>query len=249
MVAGVYPVAIIKIKPAGMLIPRGPDHTLAPIEKLVEAKRADIEALARSIAARAPQIEPVVAALGGGHFSGADALVHYALVADLKPKRIIEIGSGGSTHIARKSIIDAGLTTTVTCIDPAPRADITAVADRIELKSVLEADPAIFKDLAAGDILFIDGSHYAFNGSDVVYLFLEIIPSLPPGVIVHIHDIMLPHEYVEEFSARHYNEQYVLAPLLLGGLIEPLLPVYWAHRQGWLGMGGSFWGRIPLARA
>ncbi len=73
---------------------------------------------------------------------------------------------------------------------------------------------------------------------------------LKPGVIVHVHDIMLPYEYDALFSERNYNEQYLLAGLLLGGTDwEPLLPVYWLSRAGRMAHGASFWLRRRATEA
>ncbi len=111
-------------------------------------------------------------------------------------------------------------------------------------RSVLDCGVDIPGELGAGDMLFIDGSHHAFNGTDVPFLFLEVLPRVKPGVVVHVHDIMLPYEYPSLFTARGYNEQYVLAALLLGDSSwQPLLPVYWLSRRGRLPPGSSFWMR------
>jgi hypothetical protein len=77
-----------------------------------------------------------------------------------------------------------------------------------------------------GSILFFDGSHRSFPGSDVTLFFLELLPALPPGVIVHIHDIFLPGDYPAAVASRYWSEQYLLATWLLGGGrgFEILLP-------------------------
>ena len=121
----------------------------------------------------------------------------------------------------------------------------------LDRRSVLETQPSeIANALAPGDVLFIDGSHYAFNGTDAPFLLLEVLPLLKPGVVVHVHDIMLPYEYDTLFSERNYNEQYLLAGLLLGGNDwEPLLPVYWLSRAGRMAHGASFWLRRRATEA
>ena len=89
-------------------------------------------------------------------------------------------------------------------------------------------DPAVFDQLGAGDLLFIDSSHRVLQNSDVTVLFLDVIPRLPPGVLVHVHDISLPYDYgaVIEIIDRFYSEQYILAAYLLaeGNHIQVLLP-------------------------
>ncbi len=154
----------------------------------------------------------------------------------LAPGRIVEVGSGYSTRIMRQALKDTNAACEITAIDPAPRAEIAAVADRVIRANVVGVDEAPFRALGAGDILFIDGSHYAFNGTDTPFLLLEVLPSLRPGVVVHVHDIFLPYEYDALFTARSYNEQYVLAGLLLGGgMLRVEIPVQALHRTGRLG--------------
>jgi len=103
----------------------------------------------------------------------------------------------------------------------------------------------LFRTLESGDILFHDGSHLVFNGTDTTHLFLEILPIVASGVIVHIHDISLPSEYLESFDFRGYNEQYMLAAFLLGGSDwEVLLPLSYLNAINVIGGGGmSFWMR------
>jgi predicted O-methyltransferase YrrM len=178
-------------------------------------------------------------------FAGGDAEAAYAMIKELRPRRVLEIGSGNSTHIMRRAARDAGLDLHITCIDPVPRRTIDEVADVVIRRSVLDTEAVtLAAELEPKDILFIDGSHYAFNGTDVPFLLLEVLPRVKPGVIVHVHDIMLPFEYDALFSERNYNEQYVLAGLLLGGADwEPLLPVYWLSHDGRMAHGASFWMR------
>jgi hypothetical protein len=239
------PYLLIAIKPATMLQPRGADHVFAPVmARLVQAE-PDIAALLRTLA---PGLERAPAALGplaeNGYFSAGDAFAAYALIQQLRPQRLIEVGSGHSTHIMRRAARDAGHALHITCIDPEPRRDIEGIADTIVRRSVLELGDTFADGLGPGDVLFIDGSHYAFNGSDVPFLLLEVLPRLKPGVVAHVHDIMLPYEYTPLFTERNYNEQYVLAALLLGGpMFAPLLPVHWLARQGRLPPGQSFWMR------
>ncbi len=148
-------------------------------------------------------------------FSILDGMGLYSLVAASAPKRIVEIGSGNSTKFAARAIRDLRLGTTVTSIDPKPRAEIDALCTRV-VRRPLEAVPQeVFAELEAGDFLFVDSSHRAFTNSDVTTLFLEIIPRLPPGIVCHIHDIFLPWDYPNEWSNRYYSEQYLLACVLL----------------------------------
>jgi hypothetical protein len=178
-----------------------------------------------------------------GYFGGGDARLAYAVAARFNPSNILEIGCGNSTKFFRKAIRDHGLRSRLIAIDPAPRAEISKVADETIRCSVLDVDPAVFRRLEPGDILFFDGSHITLNGTDVVHFFLEVLPKLPADVFVHIHDICLPDEYIELFTSRGYSEQYVLATLLLHSPSwVPLAPVRYLRSQGRIPHDGvSFW--------
>ena len=237
---------LITIRPDDMVKPRAADHVLQPVLTRLQAAQPEIDALLKKLE---PLMERARGCLGAlavnPHFAQGDAEAAYAMVLEFRPARILEIGSGNSTHIIRQAARDAGLQLQITSIDPAPRREIDDVADVVIRSSVLDTNAAqIAASLQANDVLFIDGSHYVFNGTDVPFLFLEVLPRVKPGVVVHVHDIMLPYEYDALFSARNYNEQYVLAGLLLGGTDwEPLLPVYWLSRAGRMAHGASFWMR------
>jgi hypothetical protein len=150
-----------------------------------------------------------------GWLPALDAAALYGFVAGGHPPRYVEIGSGNSTKFVRRAITDHGLSTIVTSIDPAPRAGVDELCDVVVRQPLEKADLDIFTALDAGDILFFDGSHRAFMGSDVTVFFFEILPRLRPGVLVHIHDIWLPRDYPPEWRWRHYSEQYLLAAFLL----------------------------------
>lgn len=150
-------------------------------------------------------------------FPRLDGAAAYTMVRTEKPNRIIEIGSGHSTRFMMQAVLDENLPTKITAIDPAPRADISKLSITIHNDIIQNVDPEIFSELQARDILFIDSSHIAMPGTDVDFLFLNILPKLPNGVIVHIHDIFLPHDYPSNWEWRGYNEQQVVAPLFFGG--------------------------------
>jgi hypothetical protein len=149
------------------------------------------------------------------YIGGLDAIAFYCFTAIDKPATYIEIGSGNSTKFVRQSIRDNGLTTRIVSIDPTPRASIDAICDEIIRKPLEDVDPTLFEQLRAGDILVLDGSHRLFQNSDVAVFFLEIMPMLPPGVLIYIDDIFLPYDYPPKWADRFYSEQYVLAAVLL----------------------------------
>ena len=150
------------------------------------------------------------------YFSGFDAAVYFALIRHLKPSRIIEIGGGYSTRIAHNAIALNGKGK-LTCVEPYPEARLSKTNVELITKRVEEVDIDFFSSLGANDILFIDSSHTVKFGSDVCYEFLEILPSLAPGVWVHVHDIFFPHDYPAEWLINRrlaLNEQYLLEAFL-----------------------------------
>ncbi len=149
-------------------------------------------------------------------FPRLDALAAYVLVRQAKPARIIEVGSGHSTRFLTRAVRDGELSTTVTSIDPAPRADIEGTGATVIRGIVQDAGLQPFDSLSEGDILFIDSSHILMPGTDVDLLFNHVLPCLPSGVMVHIHDIFLPDDYPAEWEWRGYNEQLGVAGLIQG---------------------------------
>jgi hypothetical protein len=148
-------------------------------------------------------------------FSALDAMALYALIASRRPKRIVEIGSGNSTKFAAAAIRDEGLATSFTSIDPQPREEIDALCDEVLRAPLERVDQRVFERLQAGDLLFVDSSHRAFTNSDVTTFFLEILPGLPRGVLLHLHDIFLPWDYPAAWRGRFYSEQYLLSSWML----------------------------------
>ena len=186
---------------------------------VIESINAHANDLAR-IGHDAPAPQP---RWGQDWFPGLDAAAYYSLIRTTKPAQIVEIGSGHSTRFAAQAIRDGGLNTQIIAIDPAPRAAITEeLADIVTCRrTTVENLPTDQRPvLAAGDILFIDSSHIMMPGSDVDHLFTECLPSLPPGVLIHIHDIFLPAPYPAAWRWRGYNEQPLVAALIGTGSFE-----------------------------
>lgn len=148
---------------------------------------------------------------------GLDGAAAYAFVRELKPATIIEIGSGHSSRFMARAMADEGLPTCFTSIDPQPRRGIDHLCTEVIRTTLDKADLALFATLGPGDILYFDGSHIAMPGTDVDILVNQVMPTLKPGVWVHIHDIFLPHGYPDVWEWRGYNEQNVVAALLAGG--------------------------------
>ncbi len=158
-------------------------------------------------------------------FLGAvDAEILHCMVRYLKPKRIIEIGSGFSTYVSAQAILENkkenGCECELIAIEPYPNSVLKGGFPGLsELKSVQVQEVPVteFLKLEENDILFIDSSHVLKIGGDVQYEFLEILPRLKSGVVVHVHDIFLPAEYPRELiyrDKRFYTEQYLLQAFL-----------------------------------
>jgi len=145
-------------------------------------------------------------------FPRLDAAAAYAMVRSLKPRRIVEVGSGHSTRFLARAVADGGLDTRITAIDPQPRASIEKLP--VEWLRTPVQRVAAFPALGAGDILFIDSSHQLKPGSDVEFLLKGVLPLLPAGVRVHFHDIFLPDDYPPAWEWRRYNEQAAVASLI-----------------------------------
>jgi len=130
-----------------------------------------------------------------GFLPGLDIIGIYTLLTHYRPKKYIEVGSGNSTKVAYKAKRENQLNTQIISIDPQPRAEIDQLADEVIRKPFENIDFDVVDHLEANDILFIDNSHRILPNSDAMVFFMETLPRLKKGVIVHIHDIYLPYDY------------------------------------------------------
>jgi hypothetical protein len=152
-----------------------------------------------------------------GYLPQGDAIPLCGFLVKYNPAVYFEIGSGNSTKFARRTITHFNLRTKIISVDPCPRAEIDSLCDEV-VRAPLQMVPVkVFKKLCKDSILFIDGSHLCLQNSDVTYMFMEVLPNINPGVILHFHDIFWPQDYPCEWKERHYNEQYLLGTLLLFG--------------------------------
>ena len=163
--------------------------------------------------------------VGNTSFGSVDAEILYCMIRYFKPRKILEIGSGYSTLLSAKAILrnkeeDRNYDCELMTIDPYPcellRNEIPGVTKVIS-KRVQDIPLSEFQKLRDNDILFIDSTHVLKIGSDVVYEYLEIIPRLKKGVIIHSHDILLPAQYHKKWVLENHffwNEQYLLQAFL-----------------------------------
>ena len=179
-------------------------------------------------------------------FPRLDAAVAYAMVREKKPARIVEVGSGHSTRFMARAIKDGGLNTKFTAIDPAPRAAIETLPIDVIRKTLHSAGKTPFSELKSGDFLFIDSSHIAMPGSDVDRLFLDVLPALPTGVYIHIHDIFLPDDYPVSWDWRGYNEQQAIAPFFLSNGYDLLFSSAYVASRMTDALARSAAGSLPI---
>jgi hypothetical protein len=175
---------------------------------------------------RARQEDSFLPWIDNEFLSQLDMVVLYGMIRELRPSRYVEIGCGISTRVALAAVSDGKLPTDMVCLDPAPRVALPGGRIR-HLSRKLEASiDEVLALVEPSSILFFDGSHRSFPGSDVTLFFMKLLPALPAGTIVHIHDIFLPADYPAYSASRYWSEQYLLAAWLLGGAdhLEIILP-------------------------
>jgi predicted O-methyltransferase YrrM len=158
--------------------------------------------------------------LWNGTYESVDAETLYAMVRYARPRQVVEVGSGSSSHVIAMALQDNTEESRYRVFDPYPWA-----ASRLQARSDVEVTAqgacdipvSEFESLSENDILFIDTTHTVKTGGEVTHLFLNILPRLAPGVLVHVHDIFLPWEYRREWvleQQRAFAEQYLLQAFL-----------------------------------
>lgn len=156
------------------------------------------------------------------YFPLADALTLSAIMQKEKPKLIVEVGSGYSSSVMLDTMKQTETSIRFIFIEPYPERlySLLTAADKVSTtilaKPVQQVDLALFDQLEAGDILFIDSTHVAKIGSDVTFLLLQVLPRLKRGVLVHVHDIFYPQTYPIEWlqEGRAWNESLFLRAFL-----------------------------------
>lgn len=155
-------------------------------------------------------------------FGPGDSEYLYNMIRLFKPRKIIEIGCGYSTLIAANAVRrnkeeDRGYSCEYICVEPYENKWLEGLGLRVIREKVENIDKKFLSDLEANDILFIDSSHVIRPQGDVLFEYQEILPILKHGVLVHIHDIFTPKDYLDEWVLRDiklWNEQYLLEAFL-----------------------------------
>ncbi len=173
-------------------------------------------------------------------YEDLDAVFLYCMVRHFKPRRVIEAGCGFSSRVisiaARKNIAE-GHQTEGLFIEPYPTDRILRerLAGSLLEQKIQDVPLATFEKLEAGDFLFIDTSHVIKTQNDCCYEYLQLIPKLKPGVIIHVHDIFTPYDYPEEWILHNlfaFNEQYALECLMSGNpALEVILPIFYLWKD------------------
>ncbi|MEE1611676.1 class I SAM-dependent methyltransferase [Microvirga sp. CF3016] len=247
---------LLGVKRLGFFIPYRYAETVAPqdypaLRPLFEAARPRFAEVLEAIESHAEDLRSIPRGRGPARFDQSwfprlDAAAAYAIVRRSMPRRIVEIGSGHSTRFMAQAVRDGGLSTRIVCIDPAPRATLRKLEVEHRQALLRDADPAVFEALEAGDILFIDSSHIAMPGTDVDRLFLDVLPRLAGGTLIHVHDITLPYAYPEVWEWRGYSEQLLAGALLQGGGYELVFASHSVVRDDSSALSRGILSELPL---
>jgi predicted O-methyltransferase YrrM len=225
------------------LLGRHDDRYAEELSRLMEY-REELEAIP------ALSSDPLQPYWANGFTFGLDAPSLYSFLRRRNPESYVEIGSGFSTLFAHRARQDGDLRTRFTSIDPAPRHAVDLICDTRVRTGLQDADQDLFSRLQPGDVVFFDGTHRVFMNSDATVFFLEILPRIPDGVLVGIHDVHLPDDYLPSQRDQYFSEQYLLAAYLLAecGWMQPVLPCWYVQSQPRLGETvAPLFSRAPLA--
>jgi predicted O-methyltransferase YrrM len=152
----------------------------------------------------------------------SDGAVYYSILTTLRPKNVVEVGSGFSSAVAL-DVRDHELNDLkLTFIEPYPERllGILEESDKttttVRRSAVQDVPIEAFDILDTDDILFIDSTHVSKPGSDINWLFFRVLPRLKPGVVIHVHDVFYPFEYPDDWLSerRSWNESYLLRSFL-----------------------------------
>ncbi|HEY2833418.1 MAG TPA: class I SAM-dependent methyltransferase [Sporichthyaceae bacterium] len=243
---------VLQVVPPGHFYSPIPDLTdvRARAAQIFDRNRADLPGIEVHAADQLALLEPFAAlyaeqpfaarphdglryGFANDYFAHGDGLALYSMLRHLRPGNVVEVGSGWSSALmldVNERFLNGALH--LTFIEPYPdrlnallRPEDRARATVLDKPLHAVAD-SVFGDLGTGDLLFIDSTHVSRIGSDVNRLLLEVVPALPAGVHVHIHDIFWPFEYPEDWVYRGHawNEAYLLRALLIG---QPQLRITW----------------------
>jgi Methyltransferase domain len=190
----------------------------------------DLDAQVERLRALSGPIAEFAPPAGGAHayepanpsYPLPDARLLYAMIRDLRPKRIVELGSGQTSRVIGQACVAnaaEGAAPRYRVFDPFPGPETATIpgVESLERLPAQQVPEHVLDELEAGDVLFVDTTHTVKIGSDVNHIVLRVLPRLAPGVVVHFHDICLPYEYPRyllEDYALYWGEQYLLQAFL-----------------------------------
>jgi cephalosporin hydroxylase len=190
-------------------------------------------------------------------FSHSDAMSYYCFLRKLKPRTVVEIGSGFSTLVASEAVTQNGVGR-ITCVEPYPRPFLPNIP-HVTVQATKAQDVTVewlHEQLQDDDVLFIDSTHTVKSGSDCLHIYLRLIPQLKRRLYIHVHDIFLPHGLPQQWLLDlqiFWTEQYLLLALLLDNPKAKVLYGSAYHESQnaealkafmhgrWSSGGGSFW--------
>jgi hypothetical protein len=173
-----------------------------------------------SVPRTAPADTPLAFYAENGAYEGGDADLLYQMLRWKRPKRVLEVGSGMSTRLAAQALARnaaEGAPAQHVCIEPYEMPWLEALGIPVIRERAEHVPLARYLELEAGDVLFVDSSHVIRPRGDVLFLLLEVLPRLSPGVVVHVHDIFTPWDPPRAWvldEMRLWHEQYLLEALL-----------------------------------
>lgn len=203
-----------------------------------------IDGFSAELSAIGADSEPPAPRWNQSWFPRLDAAAAYALVRSRAPRRILEIGSGHSTRVLARAAMDGGFDCSITCVDPQPRATLDGLPVIFRQDTLQQIGTDVVDNLGPGDLLFVDSSHVLVPGSDVELVLSELLPRLPQGALLHVHDVFLPDDYPERWAWRAYNEQGGVAALLGAGWRPVFASHYAATRMRERTLAGAV-GHLP----
>lgn len=216
-----------QIRPNGMTVEDLLEDRFLPGIDLREQSQRDLLATFRfqdeldDLARKISKSSQGVYWFDNGFFGQIDGSILYSMLRTLKPKKVVEVGSGFSTLIAQRALKRNAAEGTPyvshICIEPYEHAWLDNCGAEVIREQVERVDLALISSLRANDMLFIDSSHVLRPGGDVIVEILQFLPNLAPGVVVHIHDIFTPKDYPFDWlfeKHRLWNEQYMLEAFL-----------------------------------
>jgi len=175
------------------------------------------------------------------YFRGLDALMLYAVLRDLRPTKMVEIGQGFSTRIIlsalERNARETGRRTEFISIDPYARFALAQSCPQINFRCIRQELQSVDSDqiLEGCGLLFVDSSHVYKFGSDVECEFGRLYTNLRPETLLHIHDIFSPYDYPQSWMVDlkwFWNEQYLLEAFLTFNIaFKVYLPLYLVARQ------------------